>query len=139
VLNSCIEVSDYNEPYSLCQPLLPSPVSTLGLTRSTPSAFQPRYTSYRPLQATLETLADFLLLLQDSASRGPLGSAILLLSLRARPLASLGAAITILAQRFPQTSQATRSLLSCLFVRLEPIELFVWQGLGGRLDNLLSL
>jgi hypothetical protein len=29
-------------------------------------------------------------------------------------------------QRFPQTSQATRSLLSCLFVRLEPIELFVW-------------
>ena len=23
VLNSCIEVSDYNEPYSLCQPLLP--------------------------------------------------------------------------------------------------------------------
>jgi hypothetical protein len=42
-------------------------------------------------------------------------------------------------QRFPQTSQATRSLLSCLFVRLEPIELFVWQGLGGRLDNLLSL
>jgi hypothetical protein len=36
VLNSCIEVSDYNEPYSLCQPLLPSPVSTLGLTRAKP-------------------------------------------------------------------------------------------------------
>jgi len=36
VLNSCIEVSDYNEPYSLCQPLLPSPLSTLGLTRAKP-------------------------------------------------------------------------------------------------------
>jgi hypothetical protein len=36
VLNSCIEVSDYNEPYSLCQPLLPSPMSTLGLTRAKP-------------------------------------------------------------------------------------------------------
>jgi hypothetical protein len=36
VLNLCIEVSDYNEPYSLCQPLLPSPVSTLGLTRAKP-------------------------------------------------------------------------------------------------------
>jgi hypothetical protein len=35
VLNSCIGVSDYNEQYSLCQPLLPSPLSTLGLTRST--------------------------------------------------------------------------------------------------------
>jgi hypothetical protein len=35
VLNSCIGVSDYNEPYSLCQPLLPSPLLTLGLTRST--------------------------------------------------------------------------------------------------------
>ena len=35
MLNSCIGVSDYNEQYSLCQPLLPSPLSTLGLTRST--------------------------------------------------------------------------------------------------------
>ena len=35
MLNSCIGVSDYNELYSLCQPLLPSPQSTLGLTRST--------------------------------------------------------------------------------------------------------
>jgi hypothetical protein len=34
VLNSCIEVSDYNEQYSLCQPLLPSPESTVGLTRA---------------------------------------------------------------------------------------------------------
>jgi hypothetical protein len=35
VLNSCIRVSDYNEQYSLCQPLLPLPLLTLGLTRST--------------------------------------------------------------------------------------------------------
>ena len=41
VLNSCIEVSDYNEPYSLCQPLLPSPQSTLGLTRAKPSGILP--------------------------------------------------------------------------------------------------
>jgi hypothetical protein len=45
-------------------------------------------------------LADLLRLLQDAASRGPLGSAILLFTLRARPLASLGAAITILALAF---------------------------------------
>jgi hypothetical protein len=36
VLNSYIEVSDYNEPYSLCQPLLPSPLLTLSLTRAKP-------------------------------------------------------------------------------------------------------
>ena len=46
MLNSCIEVSDYNEQYSLCQPLLPS--STLGLTRAkpelNPAAFHLRYT-----------------------------------------------------------------------------------------------
>jgi len=41
MLNSCIEVSDYNEPYSLCQPLLPSPQSTLGLTRAKPSGIPP--------------------------------------------------------------------------------------------------
>ena len=35
MLNSYIEVSNYNEPYSLCQHLLPSPQSTLGSTRST--------------------------------------------------------------------------------------------------------
>ena len=35
MLNSCIGVSDYNEPYSLCQPLFPSPVFTLGSPRST--------------------------------------------------------------------------------------------------------
>jgi hypothetical protein len=35
VLNSCIGVSDYNEQHSLCQPLLPSPESPFGLTRST--------------------------------------------------------------------------------------------------------
>jgi hypothetical protein len=35
VLNSCIGVSGYNEPYSLCEPLLLSHLSTLGLTRST--------------------------------------------------------------------------------------------------------
>jgi hypothetical protein len=35
VLNSCIGVSDYNKQYSLCRPLLPSPLPTLGLTRST--------------------------------------------------------------------------------------------------------
>jgi hypothetical protein len=47
-----------------------------------------------------DTLADLLHLLQDAASRGPLGSAILLFTLHARPLASLGAAITILALAF---------------------------------------
>ena len=41
MLNSCIEVSDYNEPYSLCSPLLPSPQSTLGLTLAKPSGIPP--------------------------------------------------------------------------------------------------
>jgi hypothetical protein len=49
------------------------------------------------MQAMLKALADYLRLLQDSASREPLGSATLLFTLRARPLASLGAIITILA------------------------------------------
>ena len=44
MLNSCIEVSDYNEPYSLCQTLLPSPLSTLGLTRSTQRHTTPLHT-----------------------------------------------------------------------------------------------
>jgi hypothetical protein len=52
------------------------------------------------MQAVLETSAKFSRVLQDSASRGPLGSAILLFSLRARPLASFGAVITILAIAF---------------------------------------
>jgi hypothetical protein len=43
VLNSCIGVGDYNEPYLLCQPLLPLPGSTLGLTRPKPSGNLPRY------------------------------------------------------------------------------------------------
>jgi len=41
VLNSCIEVSDYIEPYSLCQTLLPPPQSTLGSTRAKPSGIPP--------------------------------------------------------------------------------------------------
>jgi hypothetical protein len=45
-------------------------------------------------------LADFPPLLQDAASRGPLGSVVLLFSLRARPLASIGAVITIFALAF---------------------------------------
>jgi hypothetical protein len=52
------------------------------------------------MQAMLETLADLPRVLQDAASRGPLGSATLLFTLRARPLASLGAVITILALAF---------------------------------------
>jgi hypothetical protein len=32
MLNLCIEVSDYYELYLLCQLLLSSPLSTLGLT-----------------------------------------------------------------------------------------------------------
>jgi hypothetical protein len=48
----------------------------------------------------LETLADFTRVFQDSASRGPLGSVTLLFTLRSRPLASLGAIITILALVF---------------------------------------
>jgi hypothetical protein len=47
VLNSCIEVSDYNEPYSLCQPLLPSPLSTLGLTRAKPFGIPTPLQGYR--------------------------------------------------------------------------------------------
>jgi hypothetical protein len=48
----------------------------------------------------LAALADPLYLLKDAASRGPMGSAILLLTFRVRPLASLGAVITILALAF---------------------------------------
>jgi hypothetical protein len=36
MLNSYIEVSDYNELYSLCQPLLPLPLLTLSLTQAKP-------------------------------------------------------------------------------------------------------
>jgi hypothetical protein len=52
------------------------------------------------VQNVLDALADCIRLLRDSASRGPLGSTILLFSLRARPLASFGAIITILALAF---------------------------------------
>jgi hypothetical protein len=48
----------------------------------------------------LEAVTDSLCSIQDAASRGPLGSAILLLALRTRPLASLGAVITIFAVAF---------------------------------------
>jgi hypothetical protein len=53
-----------------------------------------------PTQVILNAVADPLRLIQDAASRGPLGSLILLFSLRSRPLASLGAVITILALAF---------------------------------------
>jgi hypothetical protein len=41
VLNSCIGVSNYNEPYLLRQPFLPLPESTLGLTRPNPAISDP--------------------------------------------------------------------------------------------------
>ena len=43
MLDSCIGVSDYNEQYLLCQPLFPSPLSSLGLTRSTQRHTTPLY------------------------------------------------------------------------------------------------
>jgi hypothetical protein len=45
VLNSCIEVSDYNEPYSLCQPpsSLPDPNPWFDPSQNI-AAFIPRYT-----------------------------------------------------------------------------------------------
>jgi hypothetical protein len=47
MLNSCIEVSDYNEPYLLCQPLLLLPLLTLGLTRAKPFGIPtPLHTGY---------------------------------------------------------------------------------------------
>ena len=59
VLNSCIKVSDYNKPYSLCQPLLPLPLSTLGLTRAKPFGI-PTTLHYPILSLSLSTYLYYL-------------------------------------------------------------------------------